>query len=310
MVFECFWSKEIRTFNRKFTLMQHPFRSQIPKFANVSIAIIMAAKLYKVPEETCVGHLRTVGYAAQVLRFDVHTAPPQQRVGDIAGHAPPLCLFPGGMGSGTTREQAEWAQDSSFAAIQKLHATYLRGGHRRPTAGMTTRPCARSDWASRVRWGGQGGRAVAFAGCHYTPGTRHPEGPRSNQKVRPTAGPPAPQVRARLAGKKIEQGGAGGEGGGCRPGGHGNGLPQWRCATGPGGGAAPGLCTAPEIPAQGGRGARPRDEPTPPPPWCQDGTLRWGGGGGGAGGRGRGWGGGGRLAHEVLVVLVGVEVQA
>ena len=83
MVFEHFWAREIRTFNRKFTLMQHPFHSQIPKFANVSIAIIIIAKLYKVPQETCVGHLRTVGYAAQVLQSDIRTAPPQNRVGDI-----------------------------------------------------------------------------------------------------------------------------------------------------------------------------------------------------------------------------------
>ena len=78
--------------------------------------------------------------------------PPPLRVA-----APPMCSFHGGMGSGTSREQAERALDWSIAAIRKLHTMYLRGCRRRPAAGMTARPCAHSDWASRVRWGGQGG---------------------------------------------------------------------------------------------------------------------------------------------------------
>ena len=93
----------------------------------------------------------------------------------------------------------------------------------------------------------------------------------------------------------------GGGGGGGR--GRGHGPLKWRGPAGPGGWVAPGLCAAPEIPALGGRGARPRAEPTPPPPpRCRVGA--WGGGGRG------GWregGGGGRLAEEVLVVLVDVK---
>ena len=65
---------------------------------------------------------------------------------------------------------------------------------------------------------------------------------------------------------------------------------------------------APEIPALGGRGARPRAEPPPPPPPMVPSRGPGGGGGRrGAGGRG---GGGARLAEEVLVVLVGVKLQA
>ena len=87
-------------------------------------------------------------------------------------------------------------------------------------------------------------------------------------------------------------------------GGRGHGPPEWCCPAGPGGWVTPGLCAAPEIPALGGRGARPRAEPThpPPPPWCQVGAPR--GGGGWREGEGRG------LAEEVLVVLVGVKLQA
>ena len=36
MVLESFWPSENRTFNRKITLMQHPFRSQIRKVAHLS----------------------------------------------------------------------------------------------------------------------------------------------------------------------------------------------------------------------------------------------------------------------------------
>ena len=68
-----------------------------------------------------------------------------------------LCSFLGGMGRGTSREQAERALDWSIAAIRKLHAMYSRGRRRPSAAGMTARPCARSDWASRVCWGGEGG---------------------------------------------------------------------------------------------------------------------------------------------------------
>ena len=59
-----------------------------------------------------------------------------------------------------------------------------------------------------------------------------------------------------------------GGGGGVRhrSGGRGHGPPELRRPAGPSGRVAPGLCTAPEIPAQGGRGARPRAELTPPPP--------------------------------------------
>ena len=89
----------------------------------------------------------------------------------------------------------------------------------------------------------------------------------------------------------------------CRQGGQGHGPPEWRHPVGPGGWVAPGLCAAPEIPAQGGRGARPRAKPAGSPAVPCRGSR----GGGGAGWRGRR---GGRLAEEVLVVFVGVEFQA
>ena len=61
---------------------------------------------------------------------------------------PHPCSFLGGTGSGTSREQADWALDWSIAAIRKLRAMYSRGRRRRPAVGMTARLCARSDWAS------------------------------------------------------------------------------------------------------------------------------------------------------------------
>ena len=70
-----------------------------------------------------------------------------------------------------------------------------------------------------------------------------------------------------LAGQGREEGGAGGGGGWlrCRPGGQGHGSPELRQPAGPGGRVALGLCAAPEVPAQSGRGARLRAEPTGPP---------------------------------------------
>ena len=146
---------------------------------------------------------------------------------------------------------------------------------------------------------------MALAGRCYSLGTRHPQGARpSPLMVR------RPRGSGRGLPVKGERRAAWGGGGGkarCRPGGRGHGPPEWRCLAGPAGRVAPGLCAAPEIRAQGGRGARPRAEP-PPPPWCQVGAL---GRGGGRGLEGEGRRGGAeRLAEEVLVVLVGVEPQA
>ena len=89
--------------------------------------------------------------------------------------APSLSSSLGGMGSGTSRGQAERALDRSFAAIRILHAMYSRRRCRRPMVGPTARPCARSDWAGRVRWGGPGGQVLALAGRRYShrpPGSR------------------------------------------------------------------------------------------------------------------------------------------
>ena len=55
-------------------------------------------KLYKLPQKTCVGHLRTVGYAAQVLQSDIRTAPPQDGVGDIGLGIPRPHRGPQGLG--------------------------------------------------------------------------------------------------------------------------------------------------------------------------------------------------------------------
>ena len=76
----------------------------------------------------------------------------------------------------------------------------------------------------------------------------------------------------------------------------------------PGGWVAPGLRIAPGIPAWGGGGGRPQAEPTKLPPTPPRPAMpgRDRGGGGGA----REEGGGGRLAEEVLIVLVDVELQA
>ena len=88
-----------------------------------------------------------------------------------------------------------------------------------------------------------------------------------------------------------------------RSGGRGHGPPELRRHAGSGGPVALGLCTAREIPAQGGRGARPRSKPTPPPPavpgWPRPEGVGW-----------REREERGQLAEEVLVVLVGVEFQA
>ena len=89
----------------------------------------------------------------------------------------------------------------------------------------------------------------------------------------------------------------------CRhPGGRGHGPPEVRRPVGPGGWVALGPCAAPEIPAQGGMGARPPAKPPPPPAVPCLGSRGGGGGGGRAGGR--------RSAEQVLVVLVCAEFQA
>ena len=73
------------------------------------------------------------------------------------------------------------------------------------------------------------------------------------------------------------------------PGGRGHGPPEVRRPVGPGGWVALGPCAAPEIPALGGRGARPRAKPAAPPRcpvWAPKGAAGGlGQGGGRAGGR-------------------------
>ena len=203
----------------------------------------------------------------------------------LAGRCAPPVLVPRRHGQWHKSRASKAGTGLVIRCNTVLHAMYSRGCRRRPAAGMTARPCARSDWASRVLRGGQGGQAVALAGRHYASGTRRPQGARSG---------PLMVRRPRGSGRGLPVKGErravrGGGGVRCRPGGRGHGPPEWRCPAGPGGRVAPELCAAPEIPAQGGRGARPRAEPTPPPPGARSGPL---GGGGGVGGRGRRGGGG------------------
>ena len=103
--------------------MQHLFRSQSPKFANVSTAIIITANLYKVPQETCVGHLRTVGYAAQVLQSDIRTAPAQHRVGDIGLGIPRPHRGPQGVGS-----RGRGQQRLTVNAVCRVMVTFAKQG--------------------------------------------------------------------------------------------------------------------------------------------------------------------------------------
>ena len=142
---------------------------------------------------------------------------------------------------------------------------------------------------------------MALAGRLYTLG----DPPSIGGEVRPTNGPPAPRVGSRHAGQGREEGGARGGGGRCRPGGgevmaRRSGAALLVPAAGSPRGCAQHRRSQPWAEGVPGRGLSRRP---PPPPWCQVGAQ-----GGGGGGRGRG--GGGRLAEEVLVVLVGVKLQA
>ena len=223
-------------------------------------------------------------------RLPLPEPPPHSPPAAPAGRCDLRCLVLGGMGIGTCCGQAERALDWSNAAIRIRHAKYSRGRRRQPAAGLTARPCVRSDWASRLRWGGQGGLgcfarwAPVYVGrpsCLWGRG----QGPQRS------AGPAGRGAACRSMEREGWRAGAR-----CRPGGRGHGPPEWRCPAGPSGWVAPGLCAAPEIPALGGRNARPRAELTPPPPVAA--TRR--------GARGRGEG----LAEEVLVILVSVKLQA
>ena len=148
----------------------------------------------------------------------------------------------------------------------------------------------------RPRRAGSGARRAPFFAGHP-----RPQGARSGPlMVR------RPRGLGRGVPVKRERRVAWGGGGRCCPGGRGHGPAEWHSPACPSGRVAPGLCAAPEIPAQGGRGARPRAAPTCTPLGARSGPP--GGGGGGAGGRGR-RGGGGRLAEEVPIVLVGVELH-